>query len=242
MEADNPLPAPAQPVSSTSADDNVPPQKKSSQWLIWALTSGGFAAFNGVFAKLSFRALEDAVADGFATQNHDHANGGIRTIGVPPFRPLRWQQVRRSARPSGASPPMTRTSRYPDKEYSQTFFGLNLVSNAIMWILFTRALTAATSTTRVSILNTSANFMVTAILSMMIFGEGLPLGWWAGAALLVAGSVIIGTREEGEVKKQGGPDGGIALADGDGGTEGAASDATKPYEDEDDGRNRVPIK
>lgn len=71
-----------------------------------------------------------------------------------------------------------------------------------MWILFTRALTAATSTTRVSILNTSANFMVTAVLGVVVFGEKLPLGWWAGASLLVAGSVVIGAREEKEKGKE----------------------------------------
>ena len=80
------------------------------------------------------------------------------------------------------------------------FFSLNLLSNAIMWILFTRALTAATSTTRVSILNTSANFLTTAMLSMIIFAEGLPLTWWIGAALLVSGSVIIGARESGSAE------------------------------------------
>ena len=76
------------------------------------------------------------------------------------------------------------------------FFGMNQISNAIMWILFTKALTAATSTTRVSILNTSANFMVTAILGLIIFGEKLPLGWWAGASLLIAGTVVIGSQKE----------------------------------------------
>jgi len=30
----------------------------------------------------------------------------------------------------------------------------------------------------------------------MIFGEKLPLGWWLGAALLAAGNVVIGRREE----------------------------------------------
>ncbi|KAF1966075.1 hypothetical protein BU23DRAFT_332837 [Bimuria novae-zelandiae CBS 107.79] len=77
------------------------------------------------------------------------------------------------------------------------FFGLNLVFNAIMWGLFTRALTLATSTVRVSVINTSANFMITAILGLLIFSESLPGLWWLGAAFLVAGSVIIGRREEG---------------------------------------------
>jgi hypothetical protein len=68
-----------------------------------------------------------------------------------------------------------------------------------MWGLFTRALTLATSTVRVSIINTSANFMITAFLGALIFSESLPGLWWLGAALLVAGSVIIGRREGNKV-------------------------------------------
>ncbi|KAF2129505.1 hypothetical protein P153DRAFT_431449 [Dothidotthia symphoricarpi CBS 119687] len=83
------------------------------------------------------------------------------------------------------------------------FFALNLVFNAVMWGLFTRALTLASSTVRVSIINTSANFMVTAVLGFLIFNEKLPGLWWLGASLLVAGSVIIGMREEGEKKPSG---------------------------------------
>ncbi|KAK7609238.1 hypothetical protein BKA81DRAFT_69857 [Phyllosticta paracitricarpa] len=86
------------------------------------------------------------------------------------------------------------------------FFLLNLLFNAIMWALFTRALTLASSTVRVSIINTSANFMLTALLGALIFSEALPGIWWLGAAMLVAGSVVIGRR-----------DGGTAAAgDGDG--------------------------
>ncbi|KAH0287498.1 hypothetical protein M436DRAFT_86093 [Aureobasidium namibiae CBS 147.97] len=78
------------------------------------------------------------------------------------------------------------------------FFVLNLVFNGIMWGLFTRALTLASSTTRVSVINTSANFMITAVLGVLIFSETLPGLWLLGAAMLVAGSVIIGRREEGK--------------------------------------------
>ncbi|KAK7538144.1 uncharacterized protein J3D65DRAFT_676245 [Phyllosticta citribraziliensis] len=76
------------------------------------------------------------------------------------------------------------------------FFLLNLLFNAIMWALFTRALTLASSTVRVSIINTSANFMLTALLGALIFSESLPGIWWLGAAMLVAGSVVIGRRDE----------------------------------------------
>ena len=79
-----------------------------------------------------------------------------------------------------------------------TFFGLNIVFNIAMWALFTAALTRSSSTTRVSIVNVSSNFFITAILGAMIFGEKLPLGWWAGAGLLAAGNVVIGRRDEAE--------------------------------------------
>jgi hypothetical protein len=69
-----------------------------------------------------------------------------------------------------------------------------------MWTLFTKALARGTSTTQVSILNTSSNFMITAVLGFLIFSESLPPLWFLGAALLVAGNVIIGRRDEGETK------------------------------------------
>ena len=58
--------------------------------------------------------------------------------------------------------------------HTQSFFGMNLLFNAIMWGLFTRALTLASSTVRVSVINTSANFMLTAVLGWIIFHESLP--------------------------------------------------------------------
>ena len=70
-----------------------------------------------------------------------------------------------------------------------------------MWALFTAALTRASSTTRVSIINTSSNFMLTAFLGLIIFRESLPPLWWLGAVGLVVGNVIIGRREEREGSK-----------------------------------------
>lgn len=89
-----------------------------------------------------------------------------------------------------------------------------------MWGLFTRALTLASSTVRVSIINTSANFIVTAVLSFIIFSESLPGLWWLGASLLVAGSVIIGMREETEKKSAVATAGEAPLLNRDGTAEG----------------------
>ncbi|UKZ73528.1 hypothetical protein TrVFT333_001175 [Trichoderma virens FT-333] len=78
------------------------------------------------------------------------------------------------------------------------FFVLNLTFNGIMWSLFTTALARGKSATQVSIMNTSTNFLVTAFTGLVIFSEALPPMWWAGATLLVAGSVIAGRKDEGD--------------------------------------------
>lgn len=89
-------------------------------------------------------------------------------------------------------------NKYVNLALRGSFFGLNIVFNIAMWALFTAALTRSNSTTRVSIINVSANFFVTAVLGWLIFNEKLPMMWWLGAAFLAAGNVVIGRREEGE--------------------------------------------
>ncbi|KKK26488.1 hypothetical protein ARAM_001018 [Aspergillus rambellii] len=75
--------------------------------------------------------------------------------------------------------------------------GLNFLCNIVMWALFTRALTAAPSTTKVSITNTSANFLVTALLGMLVFREEVGGLWWVGAGMMGAGCILVGMREGG---------------------------------------------
>jgi len=67
-----------------------------------------------------------------------------------------------------------------------------------MWTLFTAALARGHSSTQVSIMNTSTNFMVTALCGLALFHESLPPLWWLGAALLVAGNVVMGRKDESE--------------------------------------------
>lgn len=87
------------------------------------------------------------------------------------------------------------------------FFGLNLLFDGVMWALFTAALTRADSTTRVSVINVSANFIITALFGWAIFGEKLPVTWWMGAGLLATGNMIIGRREEDSSTETGSSDG-----------------------------------
>lgn len=67
-----------------------------------------------------------------------------------------------------------------------------------MWTLFTRALTASPSTTKVTITNTTANFLVTGVLGMLVFRENVNAQWLLGAALMAAGCIIVGMREKQE--------------------------------------------
>ncbi|KAF7626564.1 hypothetical protein F9C07_1927461 [Aspergillus flavus] len=73
--------------------------------------------------------------------------------------------------------------------------GLNVLCNVIMWALFTRALTAAPSTVKVSITNTAANFLVTAMLGMLVFREEVGGLWWVGAGMMGGGCVLVGMRD-----------------------------------------------
>ncbi|KAK4166074.1 hypothetical protein QBC43DRAFT_314885 [Cladorrhinum sp. PSN259] len=132
-----------------------------NQWIVLALASGGCAAFNGVFAKLTTTELTATLSLGIA-----------RLLGLEKAEKVVEVVVR------------------------GMFFGLNLVFNGVMWTLFTKALAKGNSTTQVSIMNTSFNFFITAILGFVIFSEALPPLWWLGAAMLVAGNVIIGAKDE----------------------------------------------
>ena len=106
------------------------------------------------------------------------------------------------------------------------FFSMNLLFNLAMWTLFTAALTRAESTVRVSIVNVSSNFMVTALLGWAVFEEELRGLWWVGAACLAVGNVVIGRREEGEK-----PGGTTGLDETQGEAEGLMAKRTRQEED-----------
>ncbi|PGH26870.1 hypothetical protein AJ80_01452 [Polytolypa hystricis UAMH7299] len=144
-----------------------PSPEKRSKWVILAIASGMFAATNGLFAKLTTTHLTTTISQSLI-----------------PLLPLSLS----------ASPSADRLVEYIIRSL---FFALNLISNAVMWTLFTRALTSSPSTTKVSITNTTANFLLTAVLGMVVFGEEVGGLWWVGAGMMGVGCVVVGMREEG---------------------------------------------
>jgi len=174
-----------------------------NQWIVLALASGGCAAFNGVFAKLTTTELTTSFSQAIARLlGLSAVEGGIELI----IRGI--------------------------------FFGLNLVCNGVMWAFFTKALTRGHSTTQVSIINTSSNFVITAILGFVIFSEALPPLWWLGAAMLAAGNVIAGRKDEGSNPGVNEADSGSSESRAEGGQSAyepvPQSDSTAPGTKEDD--------
>ena len=191
--------------------------RRQPVWIVLAVSSGACAAFNGVFAKLyvDFDTLA-LRGKGVHPPCCFPLKGRIKHDIPPKVSTMNSTDQQPASRTTTA---LTSTlsshialflSLSPSNKIIEfvvrgTFFLLNLAFNAAMWALFTAALTRADSTTRVSIVNVSANFMITAVLGWMIFSERLNGLWWAGASLLAIGNVVIGRREEG--KKLGGNSG-----------------------------------
>ena len=103
------------------------------------------------------------------TANYDMGDGHLSS-----FRLRRAKSIHRAADQRRKSNVTSRGKGRVVLTNGQFFFLMNLAFNAVMWGLFTRALTLASSTVRVSVINTSANFMLTAVLGLLIFKETLP--------------------------------------------------------------------
>ncbi|KAG0344605.1 hypothetical protein BG004_004327 [Podila humilis] len=74
-------------------------------------------------------------------------------------------------------------------------FGLIFICNAAMWTLFTKALNRSQSSATVTVINSSANFCITAVLGYALFSEPLAMQWWFGASLIVLGGVLVSSEE-----------------------------------------------
>ncbi|KAF9572375.1 hypothetical protein EC968_009949 [Mortierella alpina] len=74
-------------------------------------------------------------------------------------------------------------------------FALIFICNAAMWTLFTKALNRSRSSATVTVVNSAANFCLTAVLGYLLFSEPLALQWWFGASLIVVGSVLVSSDE-----------------------------------------------
>ncbi|KJR85689.1 uncharacterized protein SPSK_09441 [Sporothrix schenckii 1099-18] len=183
--------SPASPASPTSRAPPAPalPTKTTwlqrNQWIALSLASGACAAFNGVFAKLTTTELTTRLSQAVASAlGLDAAESAVEVVVRGTFFALNLV--------------FNGVVRFPSPRSPSNQYQVPPTHRQQMWTLFTRALARGLSATQVSIMNTSANFVLTALLGFAIFSEALPPLWWVGAAMLVAGNVIIGRKDEGK--------------------------------------------
>ncbi|XP_066048931.1 transmembrane protein 42 [Chamaea fasciata] len=71
--------------------------------------------------------------------------------------------------------------------------GLVFVCNAMMWTVFTKALRLSSSSAAASVTTTASNFISSAILGKLLFGETWTPLWWVGLAMTVCGLMLLHT-------------------------------------------------
>ncbi|CAN8184582.1 unnamed protein product [Coccothraustes coccothraustes] len=71
--------------------------------------------------------------------------------------------------------------------------GLVFVCNAVMWTVFTKALRLSSSSAAASVTTTASNFISSAILGRLLFGETWTPLWWVGLAMTVCGLMLLHT-------------------------------------------------
>eukprot|EP00105_Crassostrea_gigas_P034640 XP_019918788.1 PREDICTED: transmembrane protein 42-like isoform X1 [Crassostrea gigas] len=71
------------------------------------------------------------------------------------------------------------------------FFAMIFICNGMMWTLFTKSLQFCSSTAEATVANTANNFLVSALVGVVLFNESLSLRWWMGASLIVLGLLLI---------------------------------------------------
>ncbi|XP_031359583.2 transmembrane protein 42 [Lonchura striata] len=71
--------------------------------------------------------------------------------------------------------------------------GLVFVCNAVMWAVFTKALRLSSSSAAASVTTTASNFISSAILGKLLFGETWTPLWWVGLTMTVCGLMLLHT-------------------------------------------------
>ncbi|XP_046373855.1 uncharacterized protein LOC124147245 [Haliotis rufescens] len=77
--------------------------------------------------------------------------------------------------------------------------------NGLMWTLFTKSLQLCSSSVEATVTNTAGNFLVTALVSRLMFQERLPVLWWLGSCCILIGLLLIhrgGQRSQAQHEKK----------------------------------------
>ncbi|XP_064526853.1 transmembrane protein 42 isoform X2 [Pseudopipra pipra] len=71
--------------------------------------------------------------------------------------------------------------------------GLVFACNAVMWTVFAKALRLSSSSAAASVTTTASNFISSAILGKLLFGETWSPLWWVGLSTTLCGLMLLHT-------------------------------------------------
>uniref|UniRef100_A0A8C2ZKY6 Transmembrane protein 42 n=1 Tax=Cyclopterus lumpus TaxID=8103 RepID=A0A8C2ZKY6_CYCLU len=69
--------------------------------------------------------------------------------------------------------------------------GLLFTCNAVMWTFLAKALRYSSSSTQTTVTTTASNFISSAFLGQLIFGEAQITLWWVGISLTFSGLLVL---------------------------------------------------
>ncbi|XP_068426356.1 transmembrane protein 42-like [Clinocottus analis] len=69
--------------------------------------------------------------------------------------------------------------------------GLLFACNAVMWTFFSKALRHCSSSARATVTTAASNFISSAVLGRLMFGESHEALWWAGLSLTLCGLLLL---------------------------------------------------
>lgn len=71
------------------------------------------------------------------------------------------------------------------------FFILMLICNANVWTLYVKALQSASSSLVATVTSTATNYILSAIIGILIFKEVTSLLWWTGIGFIISGLLLV---------------------------------------------------
>ncbi|KJE93748.1 hypothetical protein CAOG_04497 [Capsaspora owczarzaki ATCC 30864] len=178
-----------------------------------AVAAGGFAALASVMGKLATHspAVSAAVAEGdgagsSAGETWSHLIAALLHRGVSLAWPT-WCVLATWAGSVDWARPLCPLDQVTDQDcisiqtmsnMLQTVVGFALVilCNALMWTLFSTALSKCKTSLEATALSMVSNFCLSAILGHLFFSEPLPVQWWIGTCAILIGALIISSDRD----------------------------------------------
>eukprot|EP01086_Lenisia_limosa_P007395 TRINITY_DN2709_c0_g1_i1.p1 TRINITY_DN2709_c0_g1~~TRINITY_DN2709_c0_g1_i1.p1 ORF type:complete len:148 (+),score=11.03 TRINITY_DN2709_c0_g1_i1:157-600(+) len=80
------------------------------------------------------------------------------------------------------------------------FGGCVVLSNVFMWLAFSQALAMGSSSTECTAINMTANFLTSAVVGVVLFGEMLSPLWFLGSAFVLLGLLHLSGGKDGKEK------------------------------------------